>query len=790
MDFLPAAFDALALVHQFVVYKLIPSKSRPGKTDKIPLDYRTGNAADPHDPKNWTNGGHAIGIAKKWGEGYGIGFVFTKNDPFFFVDIDNCLSACGTKWNDNAERMLAAFPGAAVEVSSSGKGLHIIASGTPPIHRTRDIHDLGMEFYTCARFVALTGWNATGSAALDFTPVLQWLAENYFPIGSTTFEGASWRVEWEFYSKRGADPEWNGSTNDEELLSRMLRSQSTANLFGAKASFADLWEGNVEALEKSYPDPERAYNESSADAGIAQHLAFWTGNDVERMRRFMFKSGLAREKYEREDYLPRTILASVGKQRDFLQDKQPQNNTIPVDSQVSQTMMDVSGATLLNRDQQKTLFAGTVYISDEHRVLIPGGYLLNPERFRAMYGGYSFIMDNENAKVSRNAWEAFIESQILRAPRAITTCFRPDLPAGQILTMDGETRANIYWPVKTRRSPGDVYRFLRHIEKLFPDPTDQIIVISYLAALIQYPGIKFQWCPLIQGVQGNGKTFLTRCIAFAIGDRYSYFPKAEQLESRFNDWLYAKIFVGVEDIYVPDSRHGLMEILKPMITSNRQEIEPKGGAKVIRDIYANFLINTNHKDGLRVSKHDRRFSVFYSAQQEPEDLQRDGMDGNYFSDLYGWAAHQDGFAMIHEFLATYPIPDLYNPGTSCNRAPQTSSTRESYTQGLGVVEHEVMEAIEEQLYGFRGGYVSSVWLNQYLEKIQCARRVPSRKRREFMQSLGYERHPGLPDGRLDNPLPAEGCKAIIYIKRGHPDMNLNGSTAIAAGYTKAQLDGV
>ena len=43
-------------------------------------------------------------------------------------------------------------------------------------------------------------------------------------------------------------------------------------------------------------------------------LAFWTGRDCERIRALMNKSALARDKWEREDYLPRTILGAVGRQ--------------------------------------------------------------------------------------------------------------------------------------------------------------------------------------------------------------------------------------------------------------------------------------------------------------------------------------------------------------------------------------------------------------------------------------------------------------------------------------------
>src|SRR5277367_4374844 len=126
MEFLPQAFEALRSYPQFIVYLLTPSKARSGKTDKLPADYITGRVVNAHDTSVWTNAETAIAAIKRLGEGYGVGFVFTENDPFWFLDIDDCLDQSGTAWSPLALSLLSAFPGAAVEISSSRRGLHII----------------------------------------------------------------------------------------------------------------------------------------------------------------------------------------------------------------------------------------------------------------------------------------------------------------------------------------------------------------------------------------------------------------------------------------------------------------------------------------------------------------------------------------------------------------------------------------------------------------------------------------------------------------------------------------
>ena len=177
-----------------------------------------------------------------------------------------------------------------------------------------------------------------------------------------------------------------------------------------------------------------------------------------------------------------------------------------------------------------------------------------------------------------------------------------------------------------------------------------------MAACVQHQGVKFQWAPLLQGTEGNGKTLFTRCVAAAVGRRYTHYPKAMDIDNKFNGWLMDKVFIGVEDIFVPDHRREVLETLKPMITGgDGLEIQLKGVDQITADVCANFMLNSNHKDAIRKTRNDRRFAVFFTAQQSAEDLARDGMAGDYFPNLYEWL-RGGGYAAIAYFLSTYDIP--------------------------------------------------------------------------------------------------------------------------------------
>jgi hypothetical protein len=329
---------------------------------------------------------------------------------------------------------------------------------------------------------------------------------------------------------------------------------------------------------------------------------------------------------------------------------------------------------------------------------------LKPDQFKVMYGGYSMPMDTANERSSRDSWEVFTQSQAFRAPRVDSTCFKPAHAPGAIIKDAGRSRVNVWWPVDVPRKVGDPGRFLRHLEKVLPDERDRRILLSYMAACVQHKGIKFQWAPLLQGAEGNGKTLFTRCVAEAVGHRYVHWPKASQLATPFNAWLQNKVFIAVEDIYVPDAKREIIEELKPMITGGTGlEIQAKGVDQISADICANFIFNTNHKNGMRKTRGDRRFAFFYTAQQTVEDVLAAGMGGDYFPALYDWL-RAEGYAIVSELLHTMPIDPEFNPAGACMRGPVTSTTEEAIEQSLGSVEQEIQEAIEQGTPGFAGGW--------------------------------------------------------------------------------------
>jgi hypothetical protein len=443
------------------------------------------------------------------------------------------------------------------------------------------------------------------------------------------------------------------------------------------------------------------------------------------------------------------------------------------------------GDGFLNPAQQLTHFKGCVYIESQHRVLVPGGKILKPEVFKGIYGGFTFMLDSRNDKTTRDAFEALMQSQVNDPVITFGTCFKPLLPPGEIVTRNGQRFVNTYYPVNVDRKQGDASPFLDLLAKLLPDQRDRGILLAYMAAVVQHQGFKFQWAPFIQGVEGNGKSTLSRCVEQAVGERYTHWPKAKEVGNKFNAWMPGKVFYAVEDIYSPAAKNQILEDLKPMISGLRHEIEKKGVDQETADICGNFIFNSNHQDAIRKTKNDRRYCIFFTAQQRFEDLARDGMDGEsgYFSKLHKWLEKDGGYAIVNEWLHTYPIPAEFNPAGDCNRAPITSTSHEAIAASLGGVEQDILEAVAEERQGFCGGWISS----KYVRELPRAQRLTSQKLHQILEGLGYVPHPALKNGgRVDNPVRPDHSRSKLYIHRSNVALaQIASSAAIENNYETA-----
>ena len=95
-----------------------------------------------------------------------MGFVL--GDGIGCIDLDGCLDEKGRP-SEFAQKVLAACPATFIEVSQSGRGLHIFGLLPEAPGRARE----GVEVYSAGRFIAMTGrrWGSSPRLLADLSKV-------------------------------------------------------------------------------------------------------------------------------------------------------------------------------------------------------------------------------------------------------------------------------------------------------------------------------------------------------------------------------------------------------------------------------------------------------------------------------------------------------------------------------------------------------------------------------------------------------------------------------------------
>jgi len=212
----------------------------------------------------------------------GIGFVFTESDPFCGVDLDACVDPKTgeiASWASEIVRELDSY----TEFSPSGTGLHVLLRAELPPEGNRRAR---IEIYDRGRFFTVTGRRLRGTSHL-----VEERQEQLSALHDRLFSPRERDVP-ERQGKVASD----NSLDDAEVL---RKAASAAN--GTRLSA--LWAG----------DRSGYASDSEADLALCSMLAFWVGPDEARISSLFSRSGLMREKWDREDYRRHTIARAISR---------------------------------------------------------------------------------------------------------------------------------------------------------------------------------------------------------------------------------------------------------------------------------------------------------------------------------------------------------------------------------------------------------------------------------------------------------------------------------------------
>ena len=247
---------------------------------KIPINPTTGRAASTTDPNTWTPLDEALDALKK-GKGRGIGFVFSKEDPFTGIDIDHCV--LNTKIIPEAREVVTNV-WSYTERSPSQEGLHIIVKGTIPEGRRKD----GIEIYSSGRYFTLTTNHLRGTPDTIEERQSQLITLYASLTPKETSREAFKPKDQQLY------------VSDRTLLEKAQNARNGAY-------FTTLYRGSVAGFG----------SKSEADFTLVLLLLYWSNDDTEQVKRLFRQSGLYDEKTDRQTagstYLDVTIANALKK---------------------------------------------------------------------------------------------------------------------------------------------------------------------------------------------------------------------------------------------------------------------------------------------------------------------------------------------------------------------------------------------------------------------------------------------------------------------------------------------
>ncbi|HBJ34664.1 MAG TPA: hypothetical protein DDZ51_07860 [Planctomycetaceae bacterium] len=257
---------------QWVCWKYVQDHGG-GRQRKVPVNPKSRRFASVKDRSTWTGIDNAIlTYFQHLDELDGIGFVFTVDDPFIGIDLDDCRNPTTGDLSFTAYEILERIP-TYTEVSPSGTGLKAIAT-IDSVVPSRRRSDPEIEIYSSGRFFTITTLTINGNLRIrDATDAIADILSLYFDDPGDLDNSIPL-------------PAAPSCASDQAVLQKAMAARN-----GDK--FRELWGGSSRGFNS---------NQSQADLSLCRLLAFWCGPCVDQIDRLFRSSGLFRSKWDERHF--------------------------------------------------------------------------------------------------------------------------------------------------------------------------------------------------------------------------------------------------------------------------------------------------------------------------------------------------------------------------------------------------------------------------------------------------------------------------------------------------------
>jgi len=317
---------------------------------------------------------------------------------------------------------------------------------------------------------------------------------------------------------------------------------------------------------------------------------------------------------------------------------------------------------------------------------------------------------------------------------------------------EGATKLNLYkagsLPKEadeiTEKGQELISKFENHIGNIMSD-VEAKLLLDYLAYIAQNVGKKVLYAPLIQSVEGIGKTVVgTIMINGVFGPNNANTVDASVVLTDQTAWATHGLFKVLEEIKVAGhNRFETVNKLKTFITNKTISRVEKYEVTTTVSNFVNYLAFTNHKDAMPVNDTDRRWWIVFSPLRSLEELEKKvGISrGEYFAPLHELADSPKYLAEFKTWLLQRDVSDFNSdfPPESKHKTRAIAS-EDAKTEWLTETKHLIHDS---NYSGISSDVISTRQLRQALlaDFGVSEKEITPKLLSSLAQKLGYEKLP-------------------------------------------------
>lgn len=252
--------------------------------------------------------------------------------------------------------------------------------------------------------------------------------------------------------------------------------------------------------------------------------------------------------------------------------------------------------------------------------------------------------------------------------------------------------------------------FAKHVSTLIPREADRRVFIDYLTYVVQNPGKKVNFAILLQGQEGDGKSFFAEMMGLILGPSNCRVTNGQSIEEKYTDWAEGSQLCFVEEIKLHGvSGYETLNKFKEYVTNKTVVVRKMHRAPYSTPNVTSYVLLTNYRDALPLSVTDTRYYVIFSRWQTPQELEAWQQENpGFFDDLYDSMRAAPG-ALRKWFLERDISPDFH----ADHRAPKSVGKEEMARLSKDDVAVHIQDIVEncgKGEFGKNEELLSSTWL--------------------------------------------------------------------------------